>query len=162
LPQRGRARGIQPGAGRRRRRPRGPLPRRDCPGRPPASRRRAGPSTRQIGTRPIGAGFHSPNGVLIMSVKKEASGRRSVQVEAEGTPERVWQAIATGPGISAWFVPTQLDGRVGGTLALDFGGGMVSSATVTEWQPPHRFVAEDKTWLGGPPLATEWSVEAKK
>ena len=30
-----------------------------------------------------------------MSVKKEASGRRSVQVEVEvpGTPEEVWQAI---------------------------------------------------------------------
>ena len=40
-----------------------------------------------------------------MSVKKEASGRHSVQVEVEvpGTPEEVWQAIATGPGISAWF-----------------------------------------------------------
>jgi uncharacterized protein YndB with AHSA1/START domain len=40
-----------------------------------------------------------------MSVKKEASGRRSVQVEVEvpGTPEEVWQAIATGPGISSWF-----------------------------------------------------------
>jgi len=36
-----------------------------------------------------------------MSVKKEASGRRSIQVEIEvpGTPEEVWQAIATGPGI---------------------------------------------------------------
>ena len=35
-----------------------------------------------------------------MSVKKEASGRRSVQFEVEvpGTPEEVWQAIATGPG----------------------------------------------------------------
>ena len=39
-----------------------------------------------------------------MSVKKEASGRRSVQVEVEvpGTPEEVWQAIATGPGVSSW------------------------------------------------------------
>ena len=41
-----------------------------------------------------------------MGVKEEASGRRSVQVEIEvsGTPEEVWQAIATGPGISSWFV----------------------------------------------------------
>ena len=44
-----------------------------------------------------------------MSVKKEADGRRSVQVEVEvpGTPEQVWQAIATGPGVGAWFVPTE-------------------------------------------------------
>lgn len=99
-----------------------------------------------------------------MSVKKDPSGRRSVQVEIEvpGTPEQVWQAIASGPGISSWFVPTQLDGRAGGSLALDFGGGMVTSATITEWQPPRRFVAEDRSWLqGGPPVATEWIVEAK-
>lgn len=99
-----------------------------------------------------------------MSVKKEPSGRRSVQVEVEvpGTPERVWQAIATGPGISAWFVPTKLEGRVGGALACDFGGGMVSSATVTHWQPPRRLVAEDRTWLqGGAPVSTEWTVEPK-
>ena len=46
-----------------------------------------------------------------MSVKKEASGRRSIQVEVEvpGTPEEVWQAIATGPGISAWFVPAEFE-----------------------------------------------------
>jgi hypothetical protein len=42
-----------------------------------------------------------------MSVKKEASGRRSVELEIEvpGTPEEVWQAIATAPGISSWKVP---------------------------------------------------------
>ena len=47
-----------------------------------------------------------------MSVKQEANGRRSVQVEFEvpGTPEEVWQAIATGPGISSWFVPTEYRG----------------------------------------------------
>src|SRR5262245_42237461 len=46
-----------------------------------------------------------------MSVKKEASGRRSIQVEVEvpGTPEEVWQAIATGPGISAWFTPAEFE-----------------------------------------------------
>ena len=44
-----------------------------------------------------------------MSVKKEANGRQSVQVEVEvpGTPEEVWQAIATGPGISSWMVPAE-------------------------------------------------------
>ncbi len=99
-----------------------------------------------------------------MSVKKEASGRRSVQVEVEvpGTPEQVWAAIATGPGISTWFVPTEVDGRVGGKIACDSGGGMVSSASITEWDPPRRLLANDPTWLqGGPPVATEWTVEAR-
>ena len=46
-----------------------------------------------------------------MSVKKDPSGRRSVQVEIEvpGTPEEVWRAIATGPGVSSWFVPTKIE-----------------------------------------------------
>ena len=100
-----------------------------------------------------------------MSVKQDPSGRRSVQVEVEvpGTPEQVWQAIASGPGITAWFVPTRLDGRVGGTMEMDFGGGMLSAVHITEWQPPYRFAAVDATWLqGGPPVATEWTVEARR
>ena len=46
-----------------------------------------------------------------MSVKKDGSGRRSVQVETEapGTPEEVWRAMATGPGIGSWFVPTTFE-----------------------------------------------------
>lgn len=98
-----------------------------------------------------------------MSVKKDPSGRRSVQVEVEvpGTPEQVWQAIASGPGISSWFVPTKVDGRLGGTVESDFGGGMVSSATITAWEPPHRLAAEDPWLEGGPPVATEWTVEAR-
>jgi uncharacterized protein YndB with AHSA1/START domain len=98
-----------------------------------------------------------------MPVKKEASGRRSVEAEVEvsGTPEQVWQAIASGPGISSWFVPTALEQRVGGTTVSSFGPGnsMDSHATITEWEPPHRFVARSE---GGPgTVATEWTVEAK-
>ena len=101
-----------------------------------------------------------------MSVKKEASGRRSVQVEVEvpGTPEEVWQAIATGPGISSWFVPTEFEERDGKPVAvkLNFGPGMESSSVVTAWDPPRRFAAEAPGWApGSPVIADEWSVEAR-
>lgn len=101
-----------------------------------------------------------------MSVKKEASGRRSIQVEVEvpGTPEEVWQAIATGPGISGWFVPTEFEERDGTPVAVtsNFGPGMESRAVVTTWDPPRRFAAKDNGWApGSPPIATEWSVEAR-
>src|SRR5262245_13467058 len=107
-----------------------------------------------------------PNRRPRMPVKKEPSGRRSVQAEVEviGTPEDVWQAIASGPGISSWFVPTKLDQRVGGTTVSSFGPGnsMDSVAKITEWQPPRRFVAESEGGSGGPgTVATEWTVEAK-
>ena len=100
-----------------------------------------------------------------MPVKKDASGRRYVEAEVEvpGTPEDVWQAIASGPGISSWFVPTTLDGRVGGSVVCDFGPGMESLSTVTAWEPPHRFAADSRDDMGpdDPTVATEWIVEAR-
>lgn len=100
-----------------------------------------------------------------MSVKKAASGRRSVQVEVEvpGTPEEVWQAIATGPGISSWFVPAEFEERDGKPVAmkLTFGPGMESRGVVTAWDPPRMFAAQGEGWGGSPPIATEWSVEAR-
>ena len=100
-----------------------------------------------------------------MSVKKEASGRRSVQVEVEvpGTPEEVWQAIATGPGISSWFVPAEFEERDGKPVAvmLNFGPGMESRSVVTAWDPPRMFAAQGEGWGGSPPIADEWSVEAR-
>ena len=100
-----------------------------------------------------------------MSVKKEPSGRRSVQVEVEvpGTPEEVWRAIATGPGITSWFVPTRFEGidEAPERLVLDFGPGMESVARITRWNPPHGFSAESDWAPGGPPIATEWTVEAR-
>jgi uncharacterized protein YndB with AHSA1/START domain len=100
-----------------------------------------------------------------MSVKKEASGRRSVQVEVEvpGTPEEVWQAIATGPGLSSWFVPAEFEMRDGKPVAvtLNFGPGMESRSVVTAWDPPRRFAAQGEGWGGSPPIADEWTVEAR-
>jgi uncharacterized protein YndB with AHSA1/START domain len=101
-----------------------------------------------------------------MSVKKEVSGRRSVQVEVEvpGTPEEVWQAIASGPGISSWFVPAEFEERDGKPVAtkLNFGPGMESRSAVTVWDPPRMFVVQGEGWGGSPPIATEWSVEARE
>ena len=101
-----------------------------------------------------------------MTVKKEASGRRYVQIEVEvpGTPEEVWQAIATGPGISSWFVPTEFEERDGKPVAvkLNFGPGMESTSAVTAWEPPQKWAAQSDGWIPGmPPMANEWSVEAR-
>ena len=101
-----------------------------------------------------------------MSVKKEASGRRSIQVEVEvpGTPEEVWQAIATGPGISSWFVPAEFEEKDGKPVAvkLTMGPGMESRTAVTAWDPPRMFATEADGFLpGSPPIANEWSVEAR-
>lgn len=101
-----------------------------------------------------------------MSVKKEPSGRRSVEIEVEvpGTPEEVWRAISTGPGISCWLVPTDFEIKDGKPVAvnLTFGPGMEISSTVTEWSPPLKWVSQSDGMVpGSPPIASEWSVEAR-
>jgi uncharacterized protein YndB with AHSA1/START domain len=101
-----------------------------------------------------------------MSVKKEASGLRSVQVECEvpGTPEEVWQAIATGSGISSWFVPTEFEEQDGKPVAvkMNFGPGMESRADLTAWDPPRMFAAESCGWTPDmPSISTQWTVEAR-
>lgn len=96
-----------------------------------------------------------------MPVKKDPSGQRSVEAEVEvpGTPEEVWAAISTGPGISSWFVPSTVEGREGGSLICDFGPEMVMEGTIRTWDPPHRYVVE--TMEGPGAVATEWIVEAR-
>jgi uncharacterized protein YndB with AHSA1/START domain len=101
-----------------------------------------------------------------MPIQKDPSGRRFIAVETEvpGTPEEVWQAIATGPGLTAWFVPSQLEEREKGSLVMNFGPGMESKAEIQEWDPPRRYTAENKEHMGGPgspTMATEWTIEAK-
>ena len=97
-----------------------------------------------------------------MPVKKGDDGQRSVEAEVEvpGTPEEVWRAIATGKGISSWFVPSTVEEKAGGKAVSSFGPGMDSVATIKTWNPPRSLTFE--TEEGGPgPVATEWTVEAR-
>jgi uncharacterized protein YndB with AHSA1/START domain len=98
-----------------------------------------------------------------MSIKIEPNGRRSIEVAVEipATPEEVWEAIATGPGVSAWFVPCEIDGRVGGAVTCHFGPGMDSTETISKWDPPRMFACDwGEADDGAPHLASEWYVEA--
>jgi uncharacterized protein YndB with AHSA1/START domain len=86
----------------------------------------------------------------------------------EASPEQVWEAIATANGITSWFVPTDVEERVGGRLALHMGAD-TSEGTVTGWDPPRRLEYEEPYWAeltGHPgasvtPLVTEFLVEAQ-
>jgi uncharacterized protein YndB with AHSA1/START domain len=96
-----------------------------------------------------------------MPVKKDNSGRRWVEMEflVRGTPEQVWHAIATGPGMTAWFTPTTVEERAGGAITFDFDDMGTQSGTVTAWDPPARFAYEEYGWSGdAPPVATEVTV----
>jgi uncharacterized protein YndB with AHSA1/START domain len=99
-----------------------------------------------------------------MPIKKDGSGKRWVEMEliVPGTPEQVWQAIATGPGYTAWFTRTAIEERVGGTIHFDMGENGESKGEVTVWEPPLRFGYVERDWAeGAPPVATEVAVTAR-
>lgn len=83
-----------------------------------------------------------------------------LEVEVPGTPEEVWEAVATGPGIASWFVPAEVAEHAGGRVSLEFAPGMVETGEVTAWEPPHRF-AYVAPAEGERRLAYEWLVEAR-
>ena len=90
------------------------------------------------------------------------------EVEVPGTPEQVWQAIATANGISSWLLRTSLDPRVGGEVRFHM-GEVDSVGEVTAYDEPRHFAVVEPEWaaLAGQegadvtPLATEFLVEAK-
>ena len=99
-----------------------------------------------------------------MPIKKDETGKRWVEMElfVPGTPEQVWQAMATGPGNAAWFVKGEIEPRVGGVFRLDFGQGAISSGEVTKWEPPRQLGYVERGWAqGAPPVATEITITSR-
>ena len=95
------------------------------------------------------------------------SKRRTIEnsIEVPGSPEQVWRAIASGPGISCWFMPAELAEHEGGSVAFDMGSGMAASGVVTKWDPPRRLAYEEE-WTGYDgasigKLASEFTVEPR-
>ncbi|WP_258725037.1 SRPBCC family protein [Cellulomonas sp. NS3] len=82
-----------------------------------------------------------------MSTTPDVPYRLELSVEVPGTPEQVWQAIATARGLSAWYLPTELEERVGGAVRFTIGAAMGADAEVTGWEPPRR-LAFDEDWAG--------------
>ena len=94
--------------------------------------------------------------------------RLEFSVEVPGTPEQVWQAVATAQGMSAWFLPTEMEEREGGSLLFSMGPERGSDGHVTGWDPPRRIeYAEDWAALMGKepdelsPLTSEFLGEAQ-
>jgi uncharacterized protein YndB with AHSA1/START domain len=72
-----------------------------------------------------------------------------------GSPEDVWRAVATGTGISSWFLPVSVDEEEGGRVRMAAGGAEVETGTVAAWEPPRRVV------FAGGGLTYEWTVEGE-
>ncbi|GAB2924817.1 SRPBCC family protein [Streptomyces mayteni] len=87
------------------------------------------------------------------------------EIEQETTlpasPEQVWDAIATGPGIDSWFMGrNEVEPREGGTTAMDIGGNR-EEAVVTAYEPGKRLATRTGTAEDGRFMAFEYLVEGR-
>jgi uncharacterized protein YndB with AHSA1/START domain len=84
------------------------------------------------------------------------------EIEVPATPEEVWEAIATGPGVDAWFMGVnEVEPREGGATRLTMGGS-TEEATVTVWEPPTRFATRTAEGPDGSLHAFEYLVEGRE
>lgn len=83
------------------------------------------------------------------------------EIELYATPEQVWEAIATGPGIDSWFMGrNEIEPREGGTTRMSL-GGFIEEGTVTAWEPGRRFGFRSGENPDGSVMAFEYLIEGR-
>jgi uncharacterized protein YndB with AHSA1/START domain len=93
--------------------------------------------------------------------------------EVAATPEQVWEAISTGPGIDSWFmgrnevlpiggsVTEQSEMGKGSTVRTEF-GGYAPESTVTAWDPLRRLAYGTAPAGDGRFVAYEFLIEGRE
>jgi uncharacterized protein YndB with AHSA1/START domain len=83
------------------------------------------------------------------------------EIDLDATPEQVWDAIATGPGVNSWFMGrNEIAGGVGSRTTIDV-GGWVEHATITRWEPCAAFAYQSDTAENGTFMAFEFLIEGR-
>lgn len=78
------------------------------------------------------------------------------------TPEQVWEAIATGPGLDSWFMGrNEIEAREGGTAAMDTGGHR-EEALITAYDPAKRLATRTAPGADGRFMAFEYLIEGRE
>jgi uncharacterized protein YndB with AHSA1/START domain len=84
------------------------------------------------------------------------------EIEVDATPEEVWDAIATGPGVDAWFMGrNDIEPREGGATRTAMPGWTMEAA-VTAWEPPTRLAEQSPEGEDGSFHAFEYIVEGRE
>ncbi|GAB2446923.1 SRPBCC family protein [Streptosporangium sandarakinum] len=83
------------------------------------------------------------------------------EITLPATPEEVWEAIATGPGIDSWFMGrNEVLGGEGGSTRMTL-GGMAEGSTITAWEPGKRFAHRGEEAPDGRFMAFEYLIEGR-
>lgn len=83
------------------------------------------------------------------------------EITLDATPEQVWAAIATGPGIDSWFMGrNEIEPREGGRTRMTM-GDMTAEGTVTAWEPERRLAYRSDASPDGRFMAFEYLLEGR-
>jgi uncharacterized protein YndB with AHSA1/START domain len=84
-----------------------------------------------------------------------------LEIEVDATPEEVWEAIATGPGVDSWFMGrNEIEPREGGKARTTL-SGFTMEGTITAWDPPKRFAQQSDEGPDGSLHAFEFLIEGR-
>ncbi|HXL94740.1 MAG TPA: SRPBCC family protein [Streptosporangiaceae bacterium] len=82
------------------------------------------------------------------------------EITVDATPDQVWAAIASGPGVDSWFMGrTEIDSASKTSTFSMF--GEVASASITAWEPGHRYATQEDRKPDGTFTAFEWLIESR-
>ena len=85
----------------------------------------------------------------------------TLDLEVDATPEQVWEAIATGPGLGSWFLgDSEMEPRQGGTWKWTF-AGYTDESTLSTWDPPNRLVTTGNEGPYGAKHSFDYTVESR-
>jgi uncharacterized protein YndB with AHSA1/START domain len=83
------------------------------------------------------------------------------EAEVPASPDEVWAAIATGPGIDSWFMGrNEVKAGAGGAVRTVF-GEYAPELEITGWDPAHRFAYGSGRAPDGRFIAYEFLIEGR-
>ncbi|MER7007305.1 SRPBCC domain-containing protein [Dactylosporangium sp. NPDC000555] len=82
------------------------------------------------------------------------------EITVDATPDQVWDAIASGPGVDSWLMGrTEIDSGSKTSTFEMFGN--TSTSAITAWEPGQRFATQEDKNPDGTFMAYEWLIEAR-
>ena len=82
------------------------------------------------------------------------------EITVDATPDQVWQAITTGPGVDSWLMGrTEVDSANKSATFAMF--GEVARSAITVWEPGHHYATVGDPNPDGTFMAMEWLIESR-
>jgi len=83
------------------------------------------------------------------------------EVTVDATPDEVWEAITSGPGVDSWLMGrTEVDSASKTSTFTMF--GETARSSITTWEPGHRYATRGDTNPDGTFMAFEWLIESRE